>query len=267
MTTARAARIARTGGPDVIEWSDVDLPLPGEGEVLVGTRAVGLNYIDTYFRTGLYPAELPTGLGSEWVGVVEAAGPGVELKPGDRVGSFGPTRGAYATARVLPARELITLPDDVDDRTAAALLLKGCTTEFLVERCARVTAGQNVLVYAAAGVSVVFDGVGKAMWETSLAVTARRGLIVSFGNAGGAVTGVNLGVLASRGSLFVSRPTLFDYYVTPEERRAGTERLFAMLRQGAIRPDIGQTFALEDAADAHRALEAGETRGSTILLP
>ena len=115
------------------------------------------------------------------------------------------------------------------------------------------------------GVAAVFDGVGKATWETTLAATARRGLIVSYGNAGGPVDGVNLGVLAAKGSLFVTRPTLFDYYVTPEERRAGVERVFAMLRDGAIRPEIGQRFALEDAAAAHRALEAGETRGSSVF--
>ncbi|KIU29705.1 quinone oxidoreductase [Sphingomonas melonis] len=320
----RVARITRTGGPEVIEWVDVDLPPPGPGEVRMRHHAVGLNYIDTYHRSGVYPVELPAGLGSEAAGVVEAVGEGVDgLSVGDRVGTFGPSRGAYATARNVAAKQLFRLPDDVDDRTAAAMLLKGCTVEALVDRCARVQAGQTVLVWAAAGgvgqlmtgwlkaigatvigtagtqekaeharaagadhvllhrdedvvarvkditdgagVAVVFDGVGMASWERTLAVTARRGLIVSYGNAGGAVTGVNLGVLAAKGSLFVTRPTLFDYYVTPEERQAGIERLYAMLRSGAIRPEIGQTFALEDAADAHRALEAGETRGSTIL--
>ena len=320
----RVARITRTGGPEVIEWVDVDLPPPGPGEVRMRHHAVGLNYIDTYHRSGVYPVDLPAGLGSEAAGVVEAVGEGVDgLKVGDRVGTFGPSRGAYATARNVAANQLFRLPDDVDDRTAAAMLLKGCTVEALVDRCARVQAGQTVLVWAAAGgvgqlmtgwlkaigatvigtagthekaehartagadhvllhrdedvvarvkdmtdgagVAVVFDGVGMASWERTLAVTARRGLIVSYGNAGGAVTGVNLGMLAAKGSLFVTRPTLFDYYVTPDERQAGIERLYAMLRSGAIRPEIGQTFALEDAADAHRALEAGETRGSTIL--
>ena len=320
----RVARITRTGGPEVIEWVDVDLPPPGPGEVRMRHHAVGLNYIDTYHRSGVYPIELPAGLGSEAAGVVEAVGEDVDsLSVGDRVGTFGPSRGAYATARNVAAKQLFRLPDDVDDRTAAAMLLKGCTVEALVDRCARVQAGQTVLVWAAAGgvgqlmtgwlkaigatvigtagtqakaeharaagadhvllhrdedvvarvkdmtdgagVAVVFDGVGMASWERTLAVTARRGLIVSYGNAGGAVTGVNLGVLAAKGSLFVTRPTLFDYYVTPEERQAGIERLYAMLRSGTIRPEIGQTFALEDAADAHRALEAGETRGSTIL--
>ncbi|MHA0318687.1 quinone oxidoreductase family protein [Sphingomonas melonis] len=320
----RVARITRTGGPEVIEWVDVDLPPPGPGEVRMRHHAVGLNYIDTYHRSGVYPVDLPAGLGSEAAGVVEAVGEGVDgLKVGDRVGTFGPLRGAYATARNVAAKQLFRLPDDVDDRTAAAMLLKGCTVEALVDRCARVQAGQTVLVWAAAGgvgqlmtgwlkaigatvigtagtqekaeharaagadhvllhrdedvvarvkdmtdgagVAVVFDGVGMASWERTLAVTARRGLIVSYGNAGGAVTGVNLGVLAAKGSLFVTRPTLFDYYVTLDERQAGIERLYAMLRSGAIRPEIGQTFALKDAADAHRALEAGETRGSTIL--
>jgi NADPH:quinone reductase len=320
----RVARITRTGGPEVIEWVDVDVPPPGPGEVRMRNHAVGLNYIDTYHRSGVYPVDLPAGLGSEAAGVVEAVGEGVDgLSVGDRVGTFGPSRGAYATARNVAAKQLFRLPDDVDDRTAAAMLLKGCTVEALVDRCARVQPVQTVLVWAAAGgvgqlmtgwlkaigatvigtagtqakaeharaagadhvllhrdedvvarvkdmtdgagVAVVFDGVGMASWERTLAVTARRGLIVSYGNAGGAVTGVNLGVLAAKGSLFVTRPTLFDYYVTPEDRQAGIERLCAMLRSGAIRPEIGQTFALEDAADAHRALEAGETRGSTIL--
>ncbi|MEG3125546.1 quinone oxidoreductase family protein [Sphingomonas sp. GB1N7] len=322
----RAARITKIGGPEVIEWVDVAPVDPAEGEVRVRHTAVGLNYIDVYFRKGLYPAPLPSGLGSEAVGVVEALGVGVDhLKVGDRVGTFGPALGAYATARNVPAAQMIALPDDVDDRTAAALLLKGGTTEFLIERCARVQAGQTVLVHAAAGgvghllvgwlkaigatvigtvgseekaaqakaagadhvllhkqvdvakevraltggkgVNVVLDGVGKAMWEVSLASAARRGLIVSYGNASGPVDGVNIGVLARNGSLFVTRPTMFDYYVTPEEREAGFARVFAMLAKGAITAEIGQTFALEDAADAHRALEAGETKGATVLLP
>ena len=318
------AQIDRTGGPEVIAWADIELPPPGPGEVRMRNTAVGLNYIDTYHRRGIYPLDLPSGLGSEAAGVVEAVGPGVAgFEVGDRVGTFGPQIGAYAEARNIPARMLVHLPDDVDDRTAAAILLKGCTTEFLVERCARVTAGQTVLVHAAAGgvghllvgwlkhvgatvigtvgsaakaeraraagadhvllnreedvaarvreitdgagVPVVFDGVGMATWQASLGSAARRGLIVSFGNAGGPVEGVGLGTLAMHGSLFVTRPTLFHYYVTPEERLAGFDRLFAMLRAGAIRPEIGHTFALRDVANAHRALEAGETSGATVL--
>lgn len=321
----RTARIDRIGGPEVIEWIDIDLPAPGPGEIRMRNTVVGLNFIDIYFRSGVYPANLPCGLGSEAAGVVEAIGEGVTgLAVGDRVGTFGPTPGAYSSARNLAAATVFKLPDDIDDRTAAAVLLKGCTAEFLVERCARVESGQAVLVHAAAGgvghllvgwlkavgatvigtvgseekaaqvraagadhvilykqedtaarvreitdgagVPIVLDGVGMSTWETSLACASRRGLIVSYGNAGGKVIGVDLGILSTRGSLFVTRPTLFSYYVTPEERQAGVERVFAMLRSGAIKLAIGQTFALEDAADAHRALAAGETSGSTILL-
>ncbi len=321
---ARVIRIRKTGGPEVIEWVDTDLPEPGEGEVRIRTTAAGLNFIDIYHRRGSYSIDLPAELGVEGVGVVEKAGPGVAaLAPGDRVGVFGP-RGAYATHRILPADLVTRLPDNVDDETAAALLLKGATTEFLVERCARVQAGQTVLVHAAAGgvghllvgwlkamgatvigtvgsndkaerakaagadhvilhknedvvarvreitdgagVPVVFDGVGKATWAQSLDCTARRGLIVSFGSASGPVEGVSLGTLSAKGSLFVTRPTLFDYAITSEERQASIDRVFEMLAKGAIRPGIGQTFALADVAEAHRMLEAGETEGATVLL-
>jgi len=321
----RMAWIERVGGPEVIQWVDVELPPPGPGEVRMRNTAVGLNFIDTYHRSGLYPVPLPSGLGGEAAGVVEAVGDGVtEFAPGDRVATFGPGLGAYATARNVPARLLFALPDDISDETAAAALLKGRTVEFLVERCARVEPGWTVLVHAAAGgvgqiavrwlkaigarvlatvgsadkvalaveagaddvlvsrgegvaewvrgitggtgVEVVFDGVGKATWEASLASVRRRGLVVSFGNASGPVDGVALGALAKAGSVYVTRPTMFDYYVTPEERATGSARLFQMLRSGAVRADIGQRFALEDAADAHRALEAGKTTGSTVLV-
>ncbi|GGB55554.1 quinone oxidoreductase family protein [Blastomonas aquatica] len=149
---ARQAFISRTGGPEVIEWHSVDVPTPGAGEVTLRQTAIGLNYIDTYHRSGVYPIDLPGGLGLESAGTVEALGDGVEgLAIGDRVATFGPARGAYADVRNVAAASLLKLPDDISDQTAAAALLKGCTTEFLVERCARVQAGQAVLVHAAAG--------------------------------------------------------------------------------------------------------------------
>lgn len=321
----RVARIERTGGPEVIDWHDIELPPPGPGEVRMRHGAVGLNFIDTYHRRGLYPMALPSGLGLEAAGTIEAVGEGVEdWRPGMRAGVFTGPLGAYATARNLPAAQLVRLPDTVDDPTAAAILLKGTTAAFLVEQCARVQPGQTVLVTAAAGgvghllvgwlkaagavvigtvstptkaervraagadhvllsgddiaarvreitdgvgVPVVLDGVGQATWAAALASTARRGLIVSYGSASGAVEGVNLAILARHGSLFVTRPTLFDYAVTPAERQALADRVFAMLANGAILPEIGRTFPLEAAADAHRAIEAGTTQGSTVLLP
>lgn len=323
---ARVARIDQHGGPEMIQWVDVDLPDPGPGEVRIRSTAVGLNFIEIYQRTGLYPLKLPSGLGTESVGVIEALGDGVaDFAVGDRVGTTGPAVGSYATHRNLLAESLVKLPDSIDDRTAAAILLKGGTTEFLIERCAKVQPGWTVLVHAAAGgvghlavgwlkaigatvigtvgspekaeratragadhviqyrerdiaesvreitggegVEVVLDGVGAATWEASLKSTRRRGLIVSYGNASGPVTGVALGQLNVNGSLFVTRPTMFHYYATREERAAGFARVFEMLAKGAISPEIGQTFALQDAAEAHRQLEAGKTEGASVLLP
>lgn len=323
---AHRIQFSRTGGPEVLEWVEVDLPPPGPDEVRVRTSAAGLNFIDTYHRSGLYPVPLPSGLGLESAGVVTAVGEGVDtLAPGDRVATFGPELGAYATERNQPATSLFKLPEGIDDETAAAALLKGFTAEFLVERAAKVQPGWTVLVHAAAGgvgqllvqwlhhlgatviatvgteakvararaagadhvllsraediaartreltggkgVQAVFDGVGAATWPASLAATAPRGLILSFGNASGPVRGVELGTLSQHGSLFVTRPKLFDYYATPDDRATGSARTFDLLAQGVLRPEIGQRFALADTAEAHRALEAGETEGSTLLLP
>lgn len=149
---AKVVRLAATGGPEVIEWTTVDLPAPAAGEVLVEHTAVGLNMIDTYHRRGIYPMALPSGLGVEAAGRVAAVGDGVsELAVGDRVASFGPDLGAYATARIYRAASLFKLPDAISDEVAAAAILKACTVEFLVERCAHVQAGMPVLVHAAAG--------------------------------------------------------------------------------------------------------------------
>ncbi len=323
---ARAARLTRTGGPEVIEFADVEVGAPGAGELRLRHTAVGLNFIDTYHRSGLYPMAMPSGLGLEAAGVVEAAGAGVEgFAAGDRVAYGSGPIGAYATHRLIAASQVVALPDAIDDRTAAAAMLKGSTAEFLIERCAEVRAGETVLVHAAAGgvggllvqwakgvgacviavvgsdakaeiarghgadhvivgeseglaakvaeltggarVRVVFDGIGKATWEASLDCLQRRGLIVSYGNASGPVDGVNLGVLARKGSLFATRPTMFDYYSTPEERRAGAERLFAMIQSGKLRVSGDQSYALEDAAKAHADLEARKTTGATVLIP
>lgn len=322
---ATQAFFEQTGGPEVIQWRDVDLPAPGPGEVLLRHEAVGLNFIDTYFRTGLYPAALPAGLGMEAAGVVEAVGEGVtEVKVGNRAAYSG-NPGAYSSARVLPAAALFVLPAGIDSRTAAAALLKGATTEFLAERCAPLGPGEWALVPAAAGgvglllvqwltargvrvigtvgsvakvalateagaehvllsgdaelaaqiraatggkgVAVSYDGVGAAMWETSLKAMASRGTLVSFGNASGAITGVNLGILASHGSLFVTRPTMYDYYRDPAERAAGAAKLWAMIESGKVKVTVGQTYSLHEAAQAHRDLEARKTTGSTLLLP
>ena len=258
-------------------------------------------------------------------GVVESVGGGVTgFAPGDRVATFGPVLGAYATERNLPAALLFELPDDVNDELAAAVLLKGCTVEFLVERCAKVQPGWTVVVHAAAGgvglllvqwlkavgatvigtvstdekaqiareagadhvvltsddlveqvaaltggakAQVVYDGIGRDTFAASLDSLAKRGLLVSYGNASGKVGEVDFGILAMKGSLFTTRPTLFDYYAAPDERAAGAERLWPMIRSGKLEVTIGQRYALEDTAQAHADIEARKTSGSTILLP
>ncbi|TMJ15808.1 MAG: quinone oxidoreductase, partial [Alphaproteobacteria bacterium] len=144
--------VRQTGGPEVLEAEHIDPPKPGEGQALVRQEAVGLNFIDTYHRSGLYPLPLPSGLGAEAAGVVEAVGPGVtEFREGNRVGYFTGALGAYATHRAVEADRLVKLPDSISAEQAAAAMLKGCTAEYLVERCARVEAGETVLVHAAAG--------------------------------------------------------------------------------------------------------------------
>ena len=323
---ATQAFIEQTGGPEVIQWREVDLPAPAPGDVLIRHEAVGLNFIDTYLRTGLYPMRLPGGLGFEAAGVIEAVGEGVtHLSPGQRAASFGGTPGAYATARIAKAAELYPLPDGIDSQTAAAVFLKGATVEALAERVAPVAPGNWALVPAAAGgvglllvqwlkargvrvigtvgsvakvplaldagaelaflsddpelvskvraatggqgVRVSYDGVGAASWQSSLDSMAPRGTIVSFGNASGPVTGVALRDLATRGSLFVTRPGVYDYYRDPAEAAAGAAKLWGMIGSGKLSITIGQTYALTDAAQAHRDLEARRTTGSTLLMP
>ena len=317
--------IRKTGGPEVLEREELGALEPGPGEVLVRHEAIGLNYIDTYHRSGLYPLTLPSGLGSEAAGIVEAAGAGAGFAPGDRVAYALAPPGAYATHRLIAADRLVRLPDDVDAESAAAVMLKGCTAEMLVERCAKVQAGDWVLVHAAAGgvgsilvpwlkavgaqviahagsaekadiakelgadqalscpldelapqvrgitggasVRSVFDGVGAASWKASLASLGRRGLMVSYGNASGPVPPFSPLELARGGSLFVTRPTLGDYVATREELQASATRLFEMIRSGAIPVRIGTRFPLANAAEAHRALEARKTTGSTLLIP
>jgi NADPH2:quinone reductase len=317
-------QIEAQGGPDVMRLVEGQAGEPLFGQALVRHTAIGVNFIDTYHRSGLYPLPLPSGIGMEAAGVVEAVGEGVRhLVPGDRVVYFGNVPGAYATHRVVPAQQLVKLPDAVSSEQAAALWLKACTVESLVERCAKVRAGDTVLVQAAAGgvgillcqwlksvgatvigtvgspdkvgtareagadhvlgyadvpakvreitqghgVDAVIDGVGKSTFEPSLDALKRRGIMVSYGNASGPVGAVDFSILARKGSLFTTRPTLFDYYATPADFAAGTSAVFAKIASGVLKAHIGQTFALADAVACHRALEARQTIGSSLLIP
>ena len=318
--------IRRTGGPEVIEREPIAPGEPAQGEARVRQAAIGVNFIDVYHRSGLYPVPLPSGLGGEGAGTVEAVGPDVTgIVPGDSVGYAGSALDAYSTTRVMAADRLVKLPAGITPEITAAEMLKGMTVDMLVGGCGGIEAGMTVLVHAAAGgvgsllvqwlkalgatviahagsagkaahartlgadhaldsgldslaaevraltdgrgADVAFDGVGKASWPATLGSVTKRGLIVSYGNASGPVAPVALLDLTKAGSLFVTRPTLFDYTDTRERLEASAERLFAMIGSGKLRIEIGRRFALADAADAHRALEARATTGPTILLP
>jgi len=323
---AKAIRIAAHGGPEVMEYVDVEVGAPGPGEILLRQYAIGLNYIDVYFRSGLYPQPLPGGLGKEGAGVVEAVGEGVtHVRPGDRVAYGSGPNGAYADLRTMPAAVVVKLPDAISFETAAAMMLQGLTVQYLLRSTFRVEAGQTILFHAAAGgvgliacqwaralgvqligtvgsqekgelalahgaahvinyntedivarvrditggagVPVVYDSVGKDTFAASLDCLQRRGLMVSFGNASGAVEPFAPGELARRGSLYHTRPTLFDYMTNREESEAMAAELFEMVTSGKVKIAVNQTFSLAEAADAHRALEARRTTGSTVLLP
>jgi NADPH2:quinone reductase len=321
-----AIQASRTGGPEVLEAIDIAVPEPGPGQIRIRHEAIGLNFIDTYHRSGLYPAKMPVVLGQEGAGVVDAIGDGVtRFHVGDRAAYGTGPIGAYAEAHLVPENRAVRLPDGVSTRVAAAAMLKGMTAEFLLRRCYPLSAGEAVLIHAAAGgvggiltqwakaigavvigavgssdkaaialrqgcdhiieyrgedvaarvkaitggqgVRVVYDGVGAATFEASLASLGRRGMLVSFGNASGPAPAIEPGQLARGGSLFLTRPTLFDYVATNEDLDASAAALFHVIETGAVKIDIGQTFPLAEARRAHEALEARETTGQTLLIP
>jgi NADPH:quinone reductase len=321
-----AIRIHAHGGPEVLRWEDVAASDPGPGEVLVRQTAIGLNFIDVYERTGLYPGALPRGLGREGAGVVEAVGPRVRgFKPGERVAYASHQPGAYAQERTIAAERLVRIPEGVSDRLAAAAMLKGLTAWFLLRRTHRVVRGETVVVHAAAGgvglilaqwarhlgatvvgvvgsdakaevarahgchhvlvlgrddlparvravtggqgAHVVYDSVGKDTFTASLDCLRPLGMMVTYGNASGPVPPFAPLELARRGSLFLTRPILFNYVARRAELERGARELFDVIGRGAVRIEIGQSYALQDVAQAHRDLEARRTIGSTVLIP
>jgi len=323
---AKRIQFSRTGGPEVLDYVDFSPAEPGPQQVRVQNKAIGLNYIDTYFRSGLYPAPgLPSGLGTEAAGIVDAVGSEVSgFKIGDRVAYCGGPLGAYSQLHVLPATALVHLPDAISFEQAAAVMLKGLTVQYLFRQTYELKEDEIILFHAAAGgvgslacqwakaigakligtvgsaekakratklgawatidyshenvakrvleltdgkkCPVVYDGVGKDTWLTSLDCVEPRGLLVSFGNASGAVDGVNLGILSQKGSLYVTRPTLATYAV-PNALQAMADELFAMIASGKIEVEISQRYPLAEAAKAQIELSGRRTMGSTILLP
>jgi NADPH2:quinone reductase len=331
----KAIGIFANGGPEVLEWIDIDLPPPGPDEVCVQHTAIGLNFSDINVRSGGFyvtgaPA-FPIMLGNEAAGVVERVGVGVTgWRVGERVayagtgGLFFENTGAYAQQRNVPADCLVRLPDDISDRQAAAMLLKGLTASVIIHRCYHPGPGDVVLIHAAAsgvgsllaqwchllgatvigtvgsaakeefarahgcdhtilyrqddfvsatreiapaGVAAVFDGVGRDTFVPSFDVVRPFGALVNYGNASGPVPVFPLILLAQKGCLVLHRPGFGWHANTPPTRQAACDELFEMVRRGQMKVEIFAAFPLQEAADAHRAVEAGRTTGSMVLIP
>lgn len=324
---AKAIRMYEVGGPEVLRYEDADVGDPGPGEVRIRHVAVGLNYADTYFRNGTYPVPLPSGMGVEAAGVIQAVGPDVtHVAEGDRVTYTGfiNTLGAYCTERLVPAAPLIRLPQGISFDTAAAMTMRGLTSAYLMRRIYPFRCGETILLHAAAGgvglivaqwakllgltvigtvsteakaevarahgcdhiinythedvakrvreltdgagVSVVFDSVGKSTFMASLDSLRRRGLMVCVGTASGTIPPFDPQLLAKKGSAYLTRPALADYIADPAEKAELADELFGHVAAGRIRIEINQRYALHDAVLAHRDLESRKTTGSSIFV-
>lgn len=327
-TIERAIRIHTPGGPEVLRLEDVPVGMPGAGEVRIRHRACGLNFIDVYFRSGLYPLDMPAGIGMEGAGIVEAVGEGVShLQPGDRAAYACQPPGAHSTARVLPAKNVVRLPDEIDYETGAAMMLKGLTVQYLLRKTqpqGGLQPGDFVLFHAAAGgvgliacqwaramglqligtagspekcalalrngaayaidyrkedfvarvaditggrgVKVVYDSVGNDTFAGALQCLSPFGLLAVFGSSSGPVPPFSLQMLAAK-SLFVSRPTLFTHLASREATQEMADDLFGMVARGEVTIPVERRYPLEDAARAHRDLEARLTTGCSVLIP
>ncbi|MBX7554061.1 quinone oxidoreductase [Streptomyces sp. NPDC048665] len=317
-----AVVVTEPGGPDALRYRRMPDPVPGPGEVLVRTRAIGVNYRDVYVRRGEYPAELPVP-GLEGAGEVVAAGEGAEVAVGDRVAwAYG--RASYAELVAVPADQCVPVPDGIDWQVAGGALLQGMTAHYLLESVYRPTPGDSILVHAGAGgmgqllvqwaaargakvittvstdekeklareagawhvlrygddlaehireltggegVSAAYDGVGAATFESSLASLRPRGTLALFGSASGRVPPFDLQRLAELGSLFVTRPVLPHFVRTRAEVLWRANEVFSAISEDILRIRFGGTYALPDAAQAHRAIESRATAGSLVLLP
>jgi NADPH2:quinone reductase len=321
-----AIQIHAHGGPEVLKLAQLKLPRPGKGEVQVAIKAIGVNFIDIYQRSGLYPQALPFVPGGEMCGEIVAVGKGVEdLYIGDRVATATAGRGCYAEAANIKAEQLVRVPRGISDETAAAMMLKGMTAQYLLRQVYRVGKDDTILVHAAAGgvglimgqwakalgatvigtvssaakaklarahgydhvidystkdfvkevkritrgamLPVVYDSVGSATFPASLDCLQRCGLFVSYGNASGPVPAFAPALLAQKGSLFMTRPTLFDFVRTKAELDAVAAELFRVVKQGKVKIEVHQRYALQDAAEAQRDLAERRTTGSIVLLP
>jgi NADPH2:quinone reductase len=331
IVTMHAVEVAATGGPEVLKLVDRPQPSPGAGEVLIRTEAVGVNYVDTYFRSGVYPAELPFVLGNEAAGTVAEVGAGVTtLGAGDRVVTAAAS-GAYAQYCTAPASLVAPIPRGIDSDVAAAVLLKGTTAHYLIKSVYPVQPGDTVLLHAGAGgvgliltqwatalgarvittvstpakaelsrlagavevldypgpdagdaaafgarireltdgngVAAVYDGVGAATFDASLASLAVRGTLALFGAASGPVPPMDPQRLNAAGSVYLTRPSLAHFTRSADEFSWRAGELFEAITKGSIEVTVSRRYPLTEAADAHRDLQGRKTTGSIVLVP
>jgi NADPH:quinone reductase len=318
-------QVTKFGGPEELKLAESPKPTPAAGQALVRIAASGVNYIDVYFRTGLNKADLPLTPGSEASGIVDSVGPGVAaVKPGDRVG-YAMARGSYAEYALVPADQLVPLPDKVDFNTAAAALLQGMTAHYLTHSTYPLKPGDKCLVHAAAGgagrlvvqmakmlgatvygtvgtdakaaiareagadeaivytrddfavevkrltggkgLDVIYDSVGATTLLKGLDLLRPRGMMALFGNSSGKVDPIDPAILNPKGSLFLTRPTLAHYVLTREELLWRSGDVLSWIGAGKLKLLIDKTYALSDAAEAHRDLEGRKTVGKLLIVP
>jgi NADPH2:quinone reductase len=323
----KAIRFHETGGPDVLQWEDVEVGDPGDGQVRIRHTAIAVNFRDIYVRKGSHSvATLPSGLGIDAAGIIDAVGPDVSgLKPGDRVACVAGPDGAYAEARLVPAARVVPLPSGISEQLAAAMMVRGMTARYLLRQTYPVQPGDTILVHAAAGgvglimcqwaahlgatvigtvgsaekaafaaahgchhpivytteefvarvreitdgdgVAVVYDSVGLDTFEKSLDCLRPRGTLASFGEASGNPPPIDPGILGAKGALFLTHPSLGYYTASRDELLECANELFDMVEAGHVKMEIARTYALRNAADAHRDLEQRKIIGAVVLLP
>ena len=321
-----AIKIYKTGGPEVLKIEKINLGKPGSNEVLIEHVAIGLNFIDTYHRSGLYPVELPSGIGAEGSGIIKEVGLKVtKFSVGDHVAYSGPPLGAYSTQRIYPTKNLVKVPKEIDLDTVATLMTKGLTAFYLLHKTFPVSSSDTILFHAAAGgvgqifcqwakslgckvigtvgseekikiakkngcdfvinyskdnfakkvleftngkgVPVVYDGVGKSTFESSIECLKMRGMMVSFGNSSGSLSNIDVKKMIQPKGLYFTRPSMGQYLGTDDELIEATNTLFNKIKLGQIKVEIFKKYKLEEAIKAHTDLESRKIIGPAILKP
>jgi NADPH2:quinone reductase len=322
----KAIIIKKNGGSEVLELQDVNVGTPGPDEIKVTNHAIGLNYIDTYHRSGLYPLKLPSGIGLEAAGKIDEVGSNVtEFNKGDNIAYASVPLGAYSQQRIIPSKIAVKLPESISYKQAATLMTKGLTTNYLITKTYALKAGETILFHAAAGgvgqifaqwansigakvigtvgsdekikiaekngyahvinytkddfakkvmemtdnkgVPAVFDGVGKNTFKGSLACLKTRGMMISFGNASGPLDPVNVPKDIQPKGLYLTRPSIGQYFTNRKELQKGADEVFDKVKFGKIKINIVKEYKLADVQQAHQDLEARKLIGPAILIP